>query len=362
MPASAVVVLALVVGVLSGAVGVLVGDASADAEGDVPVVAQVAPADDGPAGSGAVAPAGGVAEVAERVLPSVVSVEVDGDGGSGTGSGVVLSGDGLVLTNNHVVAPADGGPVTVVTNAGVDLAAEVVGRDERSDLAVLRVEADGLRPVELGRSGDLAVGELVIAVGSPLGLTQTVTTGIVSALNRPVRAGGGAEQPTAVIDAIQTDAAINPGNSGGPLLDAAGRVVGINSAIASLGGGPLGGGGNIGVGFAIPIDYARSIADEIIATGSATHPVIGVEARTVDARADDVERDGARVARVVGGGAAEAAGVLEGDVIVAVGEAAVASVDDLIVQLRRVGVGGTTDLTVVRGGDEVTLQVTPDAS
>ena len=197
-------------------------------------------------------PAGSLAEVAQRVLPSVVSVQVRSGSRGGTGSGFVLDGTGHVLTNAHVVAGAT--EVRVVDSTGRTRAAELVGVDEATDLAVLRADG-GLPPVALGRSADLAVGDPVLAVGSPLGLSGTVTAGIVSAIDRQVRFGDGRRST-----AIQTDASINPGNSGGPLVNAAGQVVGVNTAIATLGQGS----GNIGIGFAIPIDRAAAVAERLI--------------------------------------------------------------------------------------------------
>jgi len=206
--------------------------------------------------SGAAAPArpaGSLAEVAQRVLPSVVSVQVRSGTGGGTGSGFVLDADGHVLTNAHMVGGAD--RISVVDSTGRTRTAELVGVDSSNDLAVIRV-GGGLPPVTLGSSADLAVGDPVLAVGSPLGLSGTVTAGIVSATDRAVRFGDGRGGT-----AIQTDASINPGNSGGPLVDAAGRVVGVNTQIATLGRSS----GNIGIGFAIPVDRAADVAERLIA-------------------------------------------------------------------------------------------------
>jgi putative serine protease PepD len=308
-----------------------------------------------------------VAGVAARVLKSVVSINVtDGSGSGGSGSGVVLRSDGYVLTNNHVVAAgASSGTITVSFNGaeGTEVPASIVGRDPETDLAVLKVKTDKqLVPAAIGQSRGLVVGDPVIAVGSPLGLAGTVTTGIVSALNRtvnvPAEDGGRA---TPLFNAIQTDAAINPGNSGGALVDGRGQLVGINSAIATLGsggGGPFGGSsqsGSIGVGFAIPVDEAKSVAEELIRTGRATHPAIGVEAGTVSEGAGG--RPGARVSRVVADGPAQKAGLQPGDLIVALGDTKVGSVDELILAIREHRVGDKVTVTYMRGGATKTAEV-----
>jgi putative serine protease PepD len=295
-----------------------------------------------------------VAGVAARVMRSTVSIAVRGSRGSGTGSGVVIRSDGYLLTNNHVVASAaNGGEITVTIDDGKrELPARIVGRDPVTDLAVLRVESSEQLPAAvLGQSRTLVVGDPVIAIGSPLGLSGTVTTGIVSALNRTVDVpaeAGGTRNP--LFNAIQTDAAINPGNSGGALVNARGEVIGINSAIATLGGGGLFGGsqsgGSIGVGFAIPIDEARSVAEEIIRTGKATHPSIGVAATTVSA--DD--RTGALVRELTPGGAASRAGLEPNDLIVEVDDDEVTSVDELILAVRSHKVGDEVTITYERDG------------
>ena len=232
-----------------------------------------------PAGSIA-RPKGSIADIAARSLPSVVTIKVKGPAGEGTGSGFVVRQDGYILTNNHVVAMANTtGKITVLFSDGKSLDAKIIGRDEAYDLAVIRVDRANLPVLALGSSAAVVVGDPVIAVGAPLGLDSTVTSGIVSALNRPVTASGEGDSTASFINAIQTDAAINPGNSGGPLLDMAGRVIGVNSAIARVASSqaPVDGqSGSIGVGFAIPSDQARKTAEQLIATGKATHPVIGV--------------------------------------------------------------------------------------
>ncbi len=309
-----------------------------------------------------VRPATSIAGVAAKVLRSVVSIDVSTGLEGGTGSGVVLRKDGYVLTNNHVVASAaKTGTITVSFNGdgAVDLPADVVGLDPETDLAVIKVRGSGLTltPAVLGSSGTLVVGDPVVAVGSPLGLAGTVTSGIISALNRTVRVpdeDGGAGTP--LFNAIQTDAAINPGNSGGPLVDLAGRVIGINSAIATLSGSSSSSqSGSIGVGFAIPVDEARSIAEQLIRTGTATHPVIGVSATTVGA--DGVGARGARIAQLLPGGAAAKSGLAVGDVITKVGDRSVTSVDTLVVRLREYRVGDTVTVTYLRGGSTRTARL-----
>ena len=302
-----------------------------------------------------------VAGIAARVMRSTASIAVRGSGGSGTGSGVVIRSDGYILTNNHVVASAaSGGEITVTLDNGEqELPARIVGRDPVTDLAVLRVESSGQLPAAtLGQSRALVVGDPVIAIGSPLGLSGTVTTGIVSALNRTVDVPGEDGDRNPLFNAIQTDAAINPGNSGGALVNARGEVIGINSAIATLGGGGLFGGGqsggSIGVGFAIPVDEARSVAEEIIRTGKATHPSIGVSATTVTASAD---RKGALVRELTPGGAASRAGLQPNDLIVEVEGKEVTSVDELILAIRSHKVGDEVTLTYVRDGSTRTVDV-----
>lgn len=302
----------------------------------------------------------GVARIAAEVLPSVVSIEVSTPAGNGTGSGFVLREDGHILTNNHVVsAAAGGGRIVVVFADGTQSEATIVGRTPEYDLAVIRVDRTGLAPLALADSDDVVVGDPVVAIGAPLGLQGTVTTGIVSALNRPVSAGD--QNETAFINAIQTDAAINPGNSGGPLVNAAGEVVGINSAIAQSPG--LGQtGGSIGLGFAIPSNQARRTAEELIATGEATYPVIGV---LLDQR---YTGEGVQVATepqqdqrpVTPGGPADRAGIRPGDVITAIDGRPVTEADELIVAIRARAPGDAVTLTVRTGDSEREVRVVLD--
>jgi S1-C subfamily serine protease len=230
------------------------------------------------------------------------------------------------------------------------LAARIVGRDPKTDLAVIKVDVANPTVAALGKSGGLQVGDAVIAIGSPLGLAGTVTTGIVSAVNRPVRLDGEGTDTNAVIDAIQTDAAINPGNSGGALVDSGGAVVGINTAIRTL---SDSGGGSIGLGFAIPIDYVTVIAQELIHTGSVKHAELGVNAKSVT----DGTSDGAQVQNVQEGGAAAEAGIADGDVITKVGDRAIASADELVVAVRQLKIGDRVIVSIIRQGRPLTVQV-----
>ncbi|GAY13224.1 S1C family serine protease [Pseudonocardia sp. N23] len=296
-------------------------------------------------------PPGSVADIAARVLPAVVSIEIKVGDQGGTGSGVVIDAAGYVLTNNHVVSPAaagNGATIEAVFSNGQRVPARIVGRDPKTDLAVIKVGVANPTVAQIGSSSSLAVGDGVLAIGSPLGLAGTVTDGIVSALNRPVRLDGGGSDTNAVIDAIQTDAAINPGNSGGPLVDSTGAVVGINTAIRSLGQGE---GGSIGLGFAIPIDDARRIAEALIRDGSVKHADLGVNAKSVT----DGTTDGAQVQNVVAGGAAAAAGIVEGDVILTVGERAIAGADELVVAVRELAPGQSVPIEIVRDGRPLTV-------
>jgi putative serine protease PepD len=306
---------------------------------------------------------GSVAGIAAKILPSVVSITVKTSSGGDTGSGIVLSKSGYIMTNNHVIAAArTGGTLSVILPNRAKVSARIVGHpDPVDDIAIVKVSANhALTPALLGNSNDISVGDPVIAIGSPLGLAGTVTSGIVSALNRPVEAGGEQGLPADVIDAIQTDAAINPGNSGGPLVDAAGAVVGVNSAIASLSTDQIGSqqSGSIGLGFAIPINEAKRIAQQIITIGYSTHAIIGV---SLDAA---YTGSGARVsapptggAAVTAGGPAAKVGIRAGDVIVAVDGQRVTTPDELIVAIRSHTPGQHLTLTYERGGHRTTVTV-----
>lgn len=294
------------------------------------------------------APDGSVQNAASKVLPSVVKIGVATSQGAATGSGIVISRDGLIVTNNHVVAGAgSGGKIQVMLNDGRTLNATIVGTDPLTDLAVIRADAKDLTPAVLGKSGTLGVGQGVVAIGSPFGLEATVTSGIVSALNRPVTSGDEQQDSTTVFPAIQTDAAINPGNSGGALIDLAGQVVGINSAIKTAGGSGQSEGGNIGLGFAIPIDQAKPIIDELVAKGKATHARLGVQVG--NAQSSAAFQQGATIGEVTSGGAADKAGLKSGDVVTAIDGKAIASGDALVAAVRS-----------HRPDDEVTITFTRD--
>lgn len=303
----------------------------------------------------------GVAAIAAAVLPSVVAIEVRTDLGAGTGSGFVLREDGYLLTNAHVVdQAADGGDVVVVFADGSESVAQIVGSTSAYDLAVLKVDREGLTPLVLGDSDAVVVGEPVVAIGAPLGLASTVTNGIVSALNRPVTAGDRAAP--AFINAIQTDAAINPGNSGGPLVNAEGEVIGINSAIAQTPGTSQLTAGSIGLGFAIPSNQARRTAEQLIETGHATYPVIGalLDTRYVGEGVQVATESQNGTPPLTPGGPAERAGIEPGDVILAVDGRPVTEADELIVAIRARAPGDAVVLTVRDGDGEREVRVVLD--
>ncbi len=327
----------LVTALLGGGVGGVVGASIADESGGSTGVL----ADPLPETDASTTPLGPVEAVAERVLPSVVRLLVEGRGRAGEGSGMVLSSDGLMLTNNHVVeAAAGGGTIVAVFQDGRTARADVVGLDPSSDLAVIRAQGvSGLTAIEFGDSDAVRVGEQVVAFGSPLGLGGTVTTGIISAVDRAVSVGeeSGASEAT-VLSALQTDAAINPGNSGGPLTDLQGRVVGINSVIATTGAE----GGSIGVGFAIPINQARRTAQELEATGRATRAILGAGVNVGGA----AELTGAVLGSIVPGGPAEQAGLRPGQTVTRVGDRLVSNGNDLIAAIRENAPGDRVTLVV----------------
>ncbi|WGX95170.1 S1C family serine protease [Nocardioides sp. L-11A] len=355
-----VAAVALVVGLGGGLLGALAYDRISDDSPDGPGYSG-----DGLAGvdlkeNPPLAAPGSVAAVAQAVLPSTVQIiaEYGGEATGASGSGWVMDGNGHIVTNNHVVADAakNNGPIVVVDHDRNRYDAEVVGRSPIYDLAVLYVkESDKLKPATMGDSAKLQVGEPVVAIGSPLSLPDTVTSGIVSYLHRPVTTGGADSQSW--IDAIQTDAAINPGNSGGPLVNQQGEVVGVNSAIATAGGGSIDSeAGNIGVGFAIPVEQVRVTADQILKTGKAQYPLIGAEVRTGGAPAGA----GAEISKINSGSPAEDAGLRKGDVITHVNGTRVSDGNALIVAIRTHQPGETIEFTLTRGSKEQKVKVTLD--
>ncbi|MFK3734926.1 trypsin-like peptidase domain-containing protein [Streptomyces sp. NPDC088090] len=311
-----------------------------------------------------------VAGIAARALPGVVTLHVSGGGSSGTGTGFVLDDKGHILTNNHVVdAAATSGDITVTFSSGETASAKLIGKDTGYDLAVVRVSGvRGLKPLPLGNSDDVRVGDPVVAIGAPFDLSNTVTSGIISAKERPITAGGekGDGSDISYVDALQTDAPINPGNSGGPLLDGKGRVIGINSAIRAAGGSGDGDGGSggqagsIGLGFAIPVNQGKRVAEELINTGKATHPVIGVsldmQFNGDGARVGDKGKDG--TPSVTPDGPAAKAGLRPGDVITKVDGQRVHNGEELIVKIRAHRPGDALALTLTRDGKELTRTVT----
>lgn len=295
-------------------------------------------------------------DVVDRVADSVVAITVEGRFSGSQGSGVIFDTAGLVLTNHHVVQPGANGVIHVVLDDGRVLDAQIVGVDETTDLGVLRLTdpPDDLVAAELGDSDSLRVGQPVMAVGNPLGLAGTVTTGIVSALDRPTVTRGATE--AVVTNSIQVDAAVNPGNSGGPLFDAAGRVIGINTSIATLSGSSAS--GSIGLGFAIPVNLAKQVAEQLLETGRVSHAFLGVTLADGTASVDGVVRQGAVVGQVVPGSPAEAAQLQPGDVITGIDGKPVASSEALTGYVRARTVGQEATLTVVRDGQAIEVPVT----
>jgi putative serine protease PepD len=348
---------AAVVGAFAGLAGYAVGRAvDASSESQTVPAATVTSSELSPAGPASPLVDGSIAGIAAATLPGVVSILAEGDNDSGSGSGFVIRPNGYILTNNHVVdLAADGGELTVVFNDGERAKGTIVGTNASYDLAVVKVDRRGLPTVPLGDSALVRVGDVAIAIGAPLGLDGTVTSGIVSALDRPVIAGE-SQADASYINAIQTDAAINPGNSGGPLLNADGAVIGVNSAIATL---AIGGeAGNIGLGFSIPSNSAKRIADELIATGRSRTPLLGVQ---LD---NEFADNGARVSSVTSGSAADDSGLESGDVIVRIDDRSINDATELVVAIRSYAPGDTVDIRYERGGQErtTTLVLGDDSS
>ncbi|WP_413251361.1 trypsin-like peptidase domain-containing protein [Tomitella gaofuii] len=345
-------VIALAIGVLGGLIGRYTAEVSSSLTSSSVQLVQPEDENTDP-------PANRTVAIASAVVPSVVSIQVTSPQAVGSGSGVVIDGGGYIVTNNHVISKAATEPenteLQVVFSDGQSVPARIVGRDTKTDLAVVKVDdVDDLTVARLGDSDRIQVGADVVAVGSPLGLNRTVTEGIVSALDRPVPLSGDGTDTDAVIDAIQTDAAINPGNSGGPLVDVEGKVIGINTAIRTLGADSS---GSIGLGFAIPVNTVAEVAQELIRNGVMHHPEIGVNARTVS----NDRVTGAEVANVQADSPAQKAGILEGDVIVKVGDRTIAGSDELTVAVHELTIGKPATVTLVRDGHSVTVDVTPQS-
>jgi putative serine protease PepD len=332
--------IAVAMALVAGVVGSVVGRTSAELDTRTNLVSTKSTIERKP---------NSIAGIAARVSPSVVSIDVSKGNNGGSGSGFFLDNTGHILTNNHVIslAATDGASIQVNLANGKTYTAKLVGRDVAYDLAVIKIKVTDAPALQLGDSDAVEVGDGVIAIGSPLGLTGTVTSGIISAKNRPVTSGSGTRE-SSFINAIQTDAAINPGNSGGPLVDLSGAVIGINSAIATTGYGFGGQSGSIGLGFAIPINQARKTADQLIKNGSSTYPIMGV---SLDIRYSGV---GAKIPGKAGSvspnGPADRAGIKPGDVIIEIDGTAVNTADEAIVKVRSLNVGDEIKIKFKRQG------------
>lgn len=350
----AVACLALASTAVGGVVGGFVAASNVNSPADPGYSVRLGPP------ASATRPASSVAGVAARDMPGVVMIKVNG--GEGTGSGFVVQG-GYIVTDNHVVTLdglATNASIRVYFSDGKSAAARLVGRDPYSDIAVIKTTGvTGLPALRLGNSRAVAVGDPVVAIGSPLGLVDTVTSGIVSAVNRPVQPGsaGGVASQT-FFDAIQTDAPINPGNSGGPLVNARGQVIGVDAAIDTLGNDPITGtqGGSIGLGFAIPVNQARRIIVELIRTGHATHSVFGATLN------ENYAGTGAQIVTsgpgVIPGGPAATAGLRPGDVITKLGSQPITSADSLLDAIRSLPPGSTVGMTFSRDGHPMLARIT----
>jgi putative serine protease PepD len=367
--ASTVVAASLLVGAGAGVGGAAAytawndEDSPSGSSGTTPTTSKVVDTPDTPA------PSGSVQAVAAKVLPSVVKIDVAGSQGSGSGSGIILSSDGQILTNNHVVeAVAAGGSLTVSFDDGSHAEATVLGTDPLTDTALIQAQdVSGLTPASIGKSGDLVVGQGVVAIGSPFGLESTVTSGIVSALGRPVDVGSDGQGNPTVYPAVQTDAAINPGNSGGPLVDLNGNVVGINASIRTAGQSINGESGSIGLGFAIPIDEVMPIVDQMAKGETPTHARLGVSVSDVGASgapgalSGAVIADGAEIQDVNAGSTAADAGITKGDVITKIDDHLITDADDLVATIRSYRPGDEVTVTYERDGRSETAELTLDS-
>ncbi|MBD3924971.1 trypsin-like peptidase domain-containing protein [Nocardioides cavernae] len=360
--AAAVVATSLLVGGGAGIGGAAWWDATQDGSGGS---SQASPVSTSTVSSQSQAPAadGSVESVAQKVLPSVVKIDVTTAEGGASGSGIILTADGTILTNNHVVEGAEAGSLTVSFDDGTSAKAEVLGTDPLTDTAVIKAEGvSDLTPATIGKSANLGVGESVVAIGSPFGLDATVTSGIVSALDRPVNVGSDDQGNSTTYPAIQTDAAINPGNSGGPLVDLTGAVIGINSSIRTAASqSPYGGGqsesGSIGLGFAIPIDEVMPIVDQMASGETPTHARLGIQVG--DAQTGDAA--GAVVREVTPGSTADKAGLGSGSVITKVDDQRITGADSLVATIRSYRPGDSVSVTWTSGGKEQSADLVLDS-
>jgi putative serine protease PepD len=345
-----VLALGVVVLIVAGVAGAIIGNSSNSPSSATTTAGEATPS------------ACNVTSIADQELPSVVTIFAGSGAASGVGSGEVIRSDGYILTNNHVILPAvPGGGLQVVFSDGSTATATITGRDPLTDLAVIRVsDKSDLRTISVGNSSNLRIGQGVVALGAPLGLSSTVTSGIVSALGRTVHVPGEASQTALLIDAVQTDAAINPGNSGGALVNCSGDLIGIPTAGATVPS-PSGqaSGGSIGLGFAIPVNLAIKVADEIIATGTVTHAFIGIQAEPLSATATGQSgTQGLRVAAVVAGGPAAAAGLQVGDIIKSIDGQAAESTDQLMAVTLTKRAGDQVEIGYERNGSSSTATIT----
>jgi putative serine protease PepD len=363
--AAGVVAAALFVGAGAGVGGAAVWTSQNDADTASSSAAprSTSPVVDAPA---AASGDGSIEQVAQTVLPSVVKIDVSGPEGAGSGSGIILTSDGQILTNNHVAEVAgDSGELEVSFNDGTHAKATIVGTDPLTDTAVIQAEGvSGLTPVTIGSSDSLQVGQAVVAIGSPFGLNATVTTGIVSALKRPVNVGSDGSGNSTVYPAIQTDAAINPGNSGGPLVDLNGQLVGINASIQSPQAQSGGEAGSVGLGFAIPINAVLPVIEQMEKGETPTHARLGISVENVAVGDGALVADGAQVNDVSTGSAAASAGLANGDVILKVDDTLITDADGLVATVRSYRPGDEVTVTYTRDGkeDTVTLTLDSDAS
>lgn len=340
--------LSAVIGAGAGVGGYVLTAGQVAPGGTITVSTAAAPAS--PAVDGSIGAAAGV------ISPSVVTITVQGQQAGDIGTGVIIDTQGHILTNNHVVATTGQSTITVTLDDGRTMPATVVGTAPSTDLAVVKVSDGGsLTPARFATSSSVALGQAVVAVGAPLGLSDTVTSGIVSATARPVRSGN---DDNAVYQAVQTDTSINPGNSGGPLVNLNGEVVGINSSIATVSSSSTSQSGNIGIGFAIPADVAVRVAQNLINTGSSPDAALGVKVATGGSLASETTSTGVTLGTVDPGKAAAAAGLQAGDVVTQLGQFRTTTSDGLIAAVRYYAPGTKVDLAYTRGGQSTTVQVT----